>query len=407
MWNGVIETMKSYRAEEGQRGDGRWPPQARNGFRGKWVEVQWRPPENLQDSKVGVGTRGVVVWVRVEWRRQYRRHLRSEATKVESMRGQGAGWRPATPQVNISDVNGNTADKRDHLSSVIGALLDAVKNAIKALADMVWEWIKSKAETLLNKVIKPVLQQVLSPFYDLIYYLSNNLAYENGEFVFSGNRNSIPLCTIIWNFLAIPILLLSIIYYVLCALEKTADFLSGGSLTVLAKIGGFAVSYLALLILVTGLTYAISEVTESGLEKAAKWVGISAGVAGAVAALIYYALNWGKYAISGAKSLDSASKVVPAVIWALISFLLTLASIVFEKVMTWWMNVLCDIVAIILYVLAWKDYYTNPDDRTIDIIWAAVPAISLGLIIVAGGALIYSIASHRKDWNTFVDYIIP
>ena len=86
-----------YRAEEGQRGDGRWPPQARDTGRGmrSRVEVYWRPPEGAKRPK------GCVCGISPEAkgvRTQSRRHLNT--VKVETGRGQGAE-RPARPKLRI------------------------------------------------------------------------------------------------------------------------------------------------------------------------------------------------------------------------------------------------------------------------------------------------------------------
>ena len=87
----------SYRAEDGQRGDGRWPPQARDTGRGmrSRVEVYWRPPEGAKLPK------GCVcgIWPKAKGvRTQSRRHL--NAVKVETGRGKGAK-RPARPKLRI------------------------------------------------------------------------------------------------------------------------------------------------------------------------------------------------------------------------------------------------------------------------------------------------------------------
>jgi len=92
----VIKTTKSYRAEEGERGGGREPPQARNGWRVRSeVVVYWRPPEGAKRPK------GCVCGISPEAkgvRTQSRRHL--NAVKVETGRGQGAE-RPARPKLRI------------------------------------------------------------------------------------------------------------------------------------------------------------------------------------------------------------------------------------------------------------------------------------------------------------------
>jgi len=83
-----------YRAEEGQRGDGRWPPQARDTGRGmrSRVEGNRRPPERSEGCVCGISPQAEGV------RTQSRRHL--NAVKVETGRGKGAK-RLAGPKLHI------------------------------------------------------------------------------------------------------------------------------------------------------------------------------------------------------------------------------------------------------------------------------------------------------------------
>ena len=85
-----------YRAEDGQRGDGRWPPQARDTGRGmrSRVEVYRRPPEQSEGCVCGISPEAEGV------RTQSRRHL--NAVKVETGRGKGAK-RLAGPRLHIDD----------------------------------------------------------------------------------------------------------------------------------------------------------------------------------------------------------------------------------------------------------------------------------------------------------------
>ena len=96
MCKGVMKTTKSYRAEEGERGDGREPPQARNGWRVRSeAVVYWRPPEGAKRPK------GCVCGISPEAegvRTQSRRHL--NAVKVKTGRGKGAE-RPARCKLHI------------------------------------------------------------------------------------------------------------------------------------------------------------------------------------------------------------------------------------------------------------------------------------------------------------------
>jgi len=83
-----------YRAEEGQRGAGRWPPQARDTGRGmrSRVEGNRRPPERSEGCVCGIEPQVQGV------RTQSRRHL--NAVKVETGRGKGAK-RLAGPKLRI------------------------------------------------------------------------------------------------------------------------------------------------------------------------------------------------------------------------------------------------------------------------------------------------------------------
>ena len=92
--------------------------------------------------------------------------------------------------VNISDVNGNTADKKDHISSVIEALVDAIAEFVSKLVSMILEWLKEKAKSLMNKVVKAIEKGLTKLFSPLLTPLITSIFL----LLEGGNRNSLEEC---------------------------------------------------------------------------------------------------------------------------------------------------------------------------------------------------------------------
>ena len=92
-----------WRSEDGQRGEGRWPPQEQDGNWGKRsMAEEWRPPERSSGwCRHSTGSYSLTLG---EWRHQHRRHsnISDDPLRVESMRDKGPEA-PARPKLHIDD----------------------------------------------------------------------------------------------------------------------------------------------------------------------------------------------------------------------------------------------------------------------------------------------------------------